>query len=914
MKRPVVIIEGNAEDRRLFESMLTGVADAAYSVTTASTGDEGLAAIENTRPSCVLLDYSLPGQGSAASWNRIRARYPNLPVVILTGEDVDFEVLESMRTEGQEYLRKSAASPDTLHQAISSAILAAMSGEQGTHAPTVYNVLIIDDNADDREAFIRALKKIDERYTCTEAGEGLAGVAVMEKMHPDCVLLDYSLPALNGLEILKRIHAVDAFLPVIMLTGLGNETVAVQAMKGGAQNYLVKTAVTSSLLHTAIVSAVEHSALERKIYEQRNQIAEQKLEIARTHRLNEAILHTAPYMIVATDLRGTVLAFNPAAERELGYSAGEVIGNKTPLLWLEIEELTRRAAEISAELGVVVEPDFSVLTHKAGSVASQQEWTCVRRGGQRFTANLSITPMRGSKGETTGFLIVAEDITVHKEQQDALKAREELFRGMMEHAPNGMALFDTAGRFLKVNEALCELLGYTPEQLYGKHPEDLTDPEDVEIDLENVRQLLAGKIQSYKVEKRLIREDGSIVHVLLAMSLMHNEDGTPSNFVAQFQDITDRKEMERLKSDFVSMVSHELRTPVTSIRGAIGLLASVAGRDLPPRGHQLMDIANKNCDRLISIVNDMLDIDKVAHGQMNFEMKDEDVAALLQEAIEAHRGYTEKLNIGVVMEPVQTNLMVHVDAARLIQVLFNLLSNATKHSPEGGQIRVGAGRVGGQIRVWVRDQGPGIEEEFAKHLFEKFSQASAADVRGTRGSGLGLHISKQIIEQMGGRIGLDTKLGLGSTFWIDLPETTPVEASTPVERSDRTKRILVCEDDDNLATVIKMMLSKQGFEADIVHNVPEARRKLMTGAYDAMTLDVTLPLGDGLALAREVHGQAGTSTLPIVVVSARFRDERADLERAAGIVDWIVKPFDKERLLRSIEKAASEPLKLVHSA
>jgi PAS domain S-box-containing protein len=915
MKRSVVIIENSADDCKLFESMLTGVSDADYSVTSTSNGDEGLAAIESTRPDCVMLDFGLPGQGSAATWNRIRARYPAMPIVMMTGEDVDFDALESMRADGQEYIRKSVASPETLHQAVSSAVLAAESGSQGKGPAAVYNVLIIDDNADDREAFIRALKKIDQRYSCTEAGEGMAGVAVMAKTHPDCVLLDYSLPALNGLEVLKRIHAIDAFLPVIMLTGLGNETVAVQAMKNGAHNYLVKTAVTSSLLHSAIVSAVEHAALERKIHEQRSQIKDQKLEIARSNRLNQAILTSAAYMIVATDIQGTILAFNPAAERELGYSAEDVIGKQTPLFFLDEAELTERAAKMSEELGVIVEPDFYVLTQKAGlEGATQQEWSCVRQGGDRFTANLSVSPMRGGQGEAAGFLIVAEDITISKEQQDALKAREELFRGMMEHAPNGMALIDIGGHYLKVNEAFCELLGYTAEQLEGKHPDDVTHPDDIEMDLEEVRQLLAGKIPSYKAEKRLIKEDGSPVHVLLGMSLMRNDDGSPSYFVAQFQDITERKEIEHLKSDFVSVVSHELRAPVTSIRGAISLLASIVGRELPARAHQLMEIANKNSDRLITIVNDILDIDKVAHGKMRFDMKDENVASLLQEAIEAHRGYTEREGVSVVMEPVATSLMVNVDAARLVQVMFNLLSNATKHSPEGGQIRVGANRIGSQIRIWVKDQGPGIEEEFARQLFEKFTQASAKNLRGSHGSGLGLHISKQIVEQMGGQIGLDTKVGVGSTFWVDIPEIASAESTPPVPRDGQTKRILVCEDDDTLATLIQTMLGKQGFVTDIVHNAPEARRKLMTGNYDAMTLDVTLPLGDGLDLAREVHGAAETRTLPIVIVSGRYRDERSDLEEVAGIVDWIVKPFDRERLVRSVEKAASERLKLVHSA
>lgn len=915
MKRSVVIIENSPEECKLYQSMLTGGSNGDYFVSCAATGDEGLAAIETARADCVLLDYNLPGRGSAATWNRIRARYPSIPVVMLIGEDVEFDALEAMRAEGQEYIHKAAASPETLHQTIESAIMAVMSRGESNRGSHAYTVLIIDDNPDDREAFIRALKRIDDRYRCLEAGEGQAGIGMMRESHPHCVLLDYSLPALNGLEVLKRIHDIDAFMPVIMLTGLGNESVAVQAMKGGAQNYLVKTALTPSLLHSAIAAAIEHSVLERQIHEQRGQIHEQRVALARSDRLNAAIVSSVAYMVVATDIEGRVLLFNPEAERQLGYMASEVIGKETPLLWLDSAELGERAAKSGAELGAVMTPDFTLLSHKAVlEGVSRQEWTCVRRTGETFTANFTVSALRDGQGAVTGFLLIGEDITAAKQQQDDLKAREELFRGAMEHAPNGMAFVDRGGRFLMVNDALCQLLGYTAEQLQGKHQDSVTDPDDIELDLENVRQLLAGKINSYKVEKRLIREDGAPVHVLLGMSLMRYPDGSPNYFVAQFQDITDRKEIERLKTEFVSIVSHELRTPVTSIRGAVGLLSTIAGDGLPPRGRQLIDIANKNCERLVTLVNDILDIDKMAHGQMRFEMKDEDVAALLQEAIEAHRGYTEKLGVNVVMEPVPTNLIVNVDAARLIQVLFNLLSNATKHSPEGGQIRVGTSRMAGSVRIWVKDQGTGIDAELAKHIFEKFTQGREVDARGLRGSGLGLHISKQIIEQMGGHIGLDTMLGVGSTFWIELPEQQSAESVLHDDRKARSKRILICEDDDNLAALIQLMLSKEGYIADIVHTVPEARRRLMAGIYDAMTLDVTLPLGDGLDLAREVHGQPETKHLPIIVVSGSYRDERKDPREDAGIVDWIVKPFDKDRLVRSVEKAASGPLKLAHSA
>jgi PAS domain S-box-containing protein len=798
---------------------------------------------------------------------------------------------------------------------VESAVLAALSRTEGNRT-SAYSVLIIDDNPDDREAFIRALKKVDERCECIEAGEGQGGLALIAEKRPDCVLLDYSLPAMNGIEVLRRIHAIDAFMPVIMLTGLGNETVAVQSMKGGAQNYIVKTALTPRLLHSAIVSAVEHAGLERKISAQRNQISEQKLELARSHRLNEAVLNCSSYMIIATDSEGTVLVFNPEAEKRLGYSASEVIGKQTPLLWLDSTELGERAQAMSRQIGAIMEPDFAMLTHHAFlEGASREDWTCVRRNGERFTANFAITPLCDSQGEVTGFLILADDVTAEKERQDALQAREELFRSAMQHAPNGIALVDLSGRFLLVNDALCQLLGYTAEQLRGKHQDTVTDPEDIELDLENVRQLLAGRIASYKVEKRLIREDGGVVQVLLAMSLMRNEDGTPVYFVAQYQDIADRKEIERLKTDLVTMVSHELRTPVTSIRGAVGLLSSLASKDLPPRGRQLIDIAVKNCERLTTLINDVLDIDKMTHGQMRFDMKEEDTAALLQEAIEAHRGYTEKLDVSVVMEPVPTSLMVNVDAARLIQVMFNLLSNAAKHSPEKGQVRVGASRMGDKIRIWVKDQGPGVEDEFVKRLFEKYTQGENVDVRGIASSGLGLHISKQIIEHMGGQIGLDTKVGVGSTFWIELPEHRAAEADVPAEqRRTQMKRILICEDDDSVAALIQLILNREGYIVDVVHTIPEARRMLMRGIYDAMTLDLTLPLGNGLELARELHSQAETRSLPIVIVSGQQRDDYPEIAKDEAIVDWIVKPFDKDRLVRSVERAATEHVKLVHSA
>ena len=720
-------------------------------------------------------------------------------------------------------------------------------------------------------------------------------------------------------------QAVDAFLPVIMLMEAGDDAIAAQAMQAGAHSVLVKTVLTPSLLHGAIASAIGHAALERQIDQQRTQIARAKRALARSDRLNEAIVNSAAYMVVATDIGGKILLFNPESERQLGYRAEDIVGQITPMAWLDAEEVAARAAEMG--LGEAYEADFSVISRQAETEGvSRREWTCLRRNGESFTANFTVSALRDGQGPATGFLIVGEDITEAKRRQDTLRAREELFRGAMEHAPTGIALIDTGGRFLKVNAALCDMLGYAAGDLEGRHEHSVTDPEDIELDIEDARQLLAGKIAAYKVEKRLIRADGGVAYALQAMSLMRHEGGAPHYFVAQFQDIGDAKRAERHRSDFASLAGHQLRTPLTSIRGAVGLLAAVLGDALPPRGHQLLEIASRNCDRLVAVVNDLLTIDRMAQGEMRFEMRDEDAGALMLAAIEAHRPACQTLGVSVVMEPVPAGLMVHADGARLTQVMVNLLANAVRHSPEQGQIRVGAVRAESKLRLWVKDQGPGIAPEAAARIFDcpsaDYEPARILDGPGQpsgKTSGLGLHVSRRIVEGMGGSIGVDSMPGVGSTFWVELPareveaETTP---AAPVRRADGStaKRILICEDDDNLAALIQLMLSRAGYAADVVHSVPEARRRLASGSYGAMTLDLTLPLGDGLDFARELRAAAATHDFPVIIVSGSNRDERASVPGDAGIVDWIVKPFDKERLVRSVEKAASTHLRLAHSA
>jgi PAS domain S-box-containing protein len=270
-------------------------------------------------------------------------------------------------------------------------------------------------------------------------------------------------------------------------------------------------------------------------------------------------------------------------------------------------------------------------------------------------------------------------------------------------------------------------------------------------------------------EWTFVRFDGSRFPVNVTITPLRDEHGAVTGFLGVIEDITVRKEVEKLKSEFTAVVSHELRTPLTSIRGSLGLILGALSTGLPLKVRELLEIAQSNCDRLVLLVDDILDIEKFSAGQMRFELKTVPLARLVRQAVDENEGYARKFQVRIELAPVDEACPVSVDPDRFIQVMSNLLSNAAKYSPPGGTVRVQAGVHGDGVRVSVRDDGPGIPEGFRERIFEKFSQADASTTREKGGTGLGLHIAKRFVEHMHGQIGFESEAGRGSTFWIDLP-------------------------------------------------------------------------------------------------------------------------------------------------
>jgi signal transduction histidine kinase len=258
-------------------------------------------------------------------------------------------------------------------------------------------------------------------------------------------------------------------------------------------------------------------------------------------------------------------------------------------------------------------------------------------------------------------------------------------------------------------------------------------------------------------------------------------------FVVFVRDITDRKRDERLKSEFVATVSHELRTPMTSIMGSLGLLAGGAAGELGDSARRMITIAHGNCQRLVRLINDILDIEKLESGKVQLTVQPVDLRALAAQAIDDNSGFANGYDVAVRLDPASIKVVVGADSDLVLQVISNLLSNAVKFSPSGGEVCVKVENFGAMGRLSVCDQGPGVPDDYRTRIFEKFVQVDAADDRKKGGTGLGLSIVKQIMLRLGGEVGLKSLPMRGCVFYFLLPRWGQIgEPETEVLGYDAT--------------------------------------------------------------------------------------------------------------------------------
>jgi PAS domain S-box-containing protein len=910
--------------------------------------------------------------------------------------------------------------------------------------------------------------------------------------------------------------------------------------------------------------------------------------------LQNAILSGAGSGIIATDAAGIITSFNQAAENLLGYKASELVGRVSPVIFNDAVEISSRAQALSRELGFPVEVGFETLVAKSRfGPADSNEWTYIRRDGTRVPVLVSVSTLRNSAGEITGYLGVASDITEVRAAQEQLRHAEYRFRALIQGSNDVVLMLSPRGEILYVSPAVERTLGYLPEDLVGKevfqfiHPEDVpparvsfgrtlsasgiavpmelrmrsldgkyhwieslannllhdadlraivvnardvTERRELErrsalqsvvtavlaesqtlgdasgrllevickqmgydhgelwrVDPENANLALVEHWHSEKISEIRAREfsvgfhldygegipgavweTGEVVlvpdiskalayrrarralelgfrcafaipikfddEVIAIMDFSNREaplpdertvdifrslgsqignfmarkraeeaadrlrrqtqlilesagegiigidtrqhvtfvnaaaermlgyrtgelvgrelmstirpakaDGTPIAFedtpmfaaleqiasrsiadglffrkdassipvqytgapirtdngvagaVITFQDITQRQEIDRMKNEFVSVVSHELRTPLTSIRGALGLLASGKMGGFPDKAQRMLDIAVSNTDRLVRLINDILDIERINSGRIAMQKTELDIADLMTQAVEVMRAMADKA--GVILELLPIHCVVEVDADRMIQTFTNLLSNAIKFSPSGSIVTIGGRTDRNTLHLYVKDQGRGIPADKIEAIFERFHQVDASDSREKGGTGLGLAICRTIVQQHGGRIWAESKEGHGSTFYIYLP----LVGKGATKTAKRGASILVCDDDPAVLEVVGTMLHARGFHVTTVSSGQDAVRKAQLEFPDVVLLDLVMPDMDGWQVLERLKSSTNTMNLPVIVLSGMNPNEarRPDNARIAG---WVTKPLDESELFSTLSK------------
>lgn len=355
-------------------------------------------------------------------------------------------------------------------------------------------------------------------------------------------------------------------------------------------------------------------------------------------------------------------------------------------------------------------------------------------------------------------------------------------------------------------------------------------------------------------------------------------------------DIEQLKELERLKTDFVSTVSHELRTPLTSMRGALGLLLGGAGGDLSPKGRELLRIALTNTDRLIRLINDILDIEKIDAGHVQIRRDRLVLRPLLETTLAGLDGYARDAGVRLELREVP-ELELIGDSDRLIQVFTNLISNAVKFSPKDTAVEVRALVEGDAVRISVRDHGQGIPAEFASRIFGRFQQAGGAASRRSGGTGLGLSIAKAITELHGGRIRFDNAEGGGAVFQVQLPV-----APAPEGNEDARPVLLIVEDDDSMRTVMATLFEPYAHSITVPDAVA-AMKALNKNKVRVVIVDHGLPGMDGLAFSRRLRADPRFRALPIILYSAIEFSQQDLRDSGIRIGDAFVKTRDSEQSL-----------------
>ncbi|MGP9810386.1 PAS domain S-box protein [Rhodopseudomonas sp. NSM] len=632
---------------------------------------------------------------------------------------------------------------------------------------------------------------------------------------------------------------------------------------------------------------LEHDHLVLVVIVDASQRQEAERHLAQLEGKYRGLLEAAPDAIVVVDQSGDIVLLNVQAEKQFGYHRDELLG----------QQVKNIIPEGFAER-LIADKLRSVEDARAQQIGTGIELIARRKDGSEFPIEIMLSPLDSADGVLVTAAI--RDISQRKDAERHLVQMEGRYRALLEAAPDAMVVVNQGGEIVLLNLQAEKQFGYRRDALLGQKVTNI-------IPAGFAERLIADRLRSREdalaqhmgagIELTGRRKDGSEFPIEIMLSPLESEDGIL--VTAAIRDISARKHMERLKDEFVSTVSHELRTPLTSISGSLSLLVGQWTGNFPEPAARLVAIAHKNSQRLVRLINDILDIEKLEDGRVVFNLCRVDARITVEQAIESNRGFAEGYGVKVRLAAASASGEVNADPDRLAQVITNLLSNAIKFSQPGQEVLVAVERCDDLVRISVRDRGSGIPAAFRMHMFEKFAQADATDARRKGGTGLGLSIVKQIVERLNGQVSFDDAAGGGTVFCVDLPEwTNPVDDASPVPHY----RILHLDDDPDVLAIVAHTLSATA-QVISVNSLQGARQILSVDRIDLAVLDLALGEHCGLELLPDLHDLDGNS-IPVIIFCAGPIEPAYDRQVRAALIKSKT-PLDL--LLATVQSCLARP-------
>jgi PAS domain S-box-containing protein len=630
--------------------------------------------------------------------------------------------------------------------------------------------------------------------------------------------------------------------------------------------------------------------------------------------LQSAIFNSANFSSIATDAQGVIQIFNVGAERMLGYTASEVVNQITPADISDPLEVISRAKALSAELDTTITPGFEALVFKASrGIEDIYELSYIRKDGSRFPAVVSVTALRDEAEIIIGYLLIGTDNTARKQieaeqMQLSQRLRDHQFytRSLFEANIDASMTTDPAGIITDVNKQMELLTDCTRDELIGAPFRNyFTDPERAETAI----RLALGerKITDYELTART--RDGKETTVSCNATTFYDRDRKLQGVFAAARDVTERKRLDQVlqeknvelesaravaektsltKSDFLANMSHELRTPLNSVIGFSEVLQDQLFGPINAKQHEYVNNIITSGRHLLSLINDILDLSKVESGKMSLDLSSFSLRESLDASLVLLREKAMKggLDLQLELAP-EADLQIVADQRKLKQILFNLLSNAVKFTSQAGTVLVSVRRDGDFLEITVSDSGIGIREEDIPKLFQAFTQLESVYTKGFEGTGLGLALTRQLVEMHGGRIWVKSEFGKGSRFSFTVPITQAAgrepRALRPPPGPAAGNTVLVIEDDPRTLSSLESALQRKGYRALRASNGLDGVEMAQRNSPDLIVLDLVMPGMNGFDVADRLRHEGDVADVPILVLTSMDLSA-VDRARLAGKV------------------------------